>query len=84
MDDALLLDASWPTGLDPATVPFRQRSVTILRWAGYYDDPTLFNTLTEAEVLSWWNVGVGTVADYPPGVRPRQAGRSTPYSSLRQ
>jgi hypothetical protein len=51
---------------------------------GYFDDWSLFNTLTEAEVLSWWNAGVGTVADYPPGVRPRQAGRSTPYSSFRQ
>ncbi len=30
---------------------------------GYHDDPSLFNTLTEAEVLSWWNAGVGTVAD---------------------
>jgi hypothetical protein len=51
---------------------------------GHFDDPTLFNTLTEDEVLSWWNAGVVTVADYPPGVRPRQAGRSTPYLSLRQ
>jgi hypothetical protein len=51
---------------------------------GYFDDPSLFNTLTEAEVLSWWNAGAMTVADYPPGVRPRQAGRLTPYSSLRQ
>jgi hypothetical protein len=84
VDDALIFDAPWPDGLDPADVPFRQRSVTILRRMGYYDDPTLFNTLTEVEVWSWWNVGVGTVSDYPPGVRPRQAGRSTPYSSLRQ
>jgi hypothetical protein len=58
--------------------------VTILRRMGYHDDPSLFNTLTEAEVLSWWNAGVGTVANDPPGVRPRQAGRSTPYSSFRQ
>jgi hypothetical protein len=84
VDDTLLLDTPWPDDLDPATVPFRTRSITILRRMGYLDDPSLFNTLTEVEVLSWWNAGVGTVADYPPGVRPRQAGRSTPYSSFRQ
>jgi hypothetical protein len=83
VDDALL-NAPWSDGLDPATVPFRKRSVTILRRMGYFDDRSLFSTLTEAEVSSWCNAGVGTVADYPPGVRPRQAGRSTPYSSFRQ
>ena len=84
MDDALLLNAPWPSDLDPATVPFHKRTVTILRRMGFFDDWSRFNTLTEAEVLSWWNAGVGTVADYPPGVRPRQARRSTPYSSFRQ
>ena len=63
MDDTILLDAPWPDGLDPATVPFHKRCVTILRRMGYYDDWTLFNTLTEAQVLSWWYAGVGTVAD---------------------
>jgi len=57
VDDILLLNAPWPPGLDPAAVPFRQRSVTVLRRMGYFDDPTLFNTLTEAEVRSWWNAG---------------------------
>jgi hypothetical protein len=84
VDDAPLLNAPWPDDLDPTTVPFRQRSIAILRRMGYFDDPSLFNTLTETEVQSWWNAGVVTVADYPPGVRPRQAGRSTPYSSFRQ
>ncbi len=63
MDDILLLNALWPDDFDPATVPFRQRSVTILQRVGYFDDWTLFNTLTETEVLSWWNAGVVTVAD---------------------
>jgi len=30
---------------------------------GFFDDWTLFTTLTEAEVLSWTTAGVGTVAD---------------------
>ena len=30
---------------------------------GYFDDWTLFNTLTGVEVLSWTTPGVGTVAD---------------------
>jgi len=63
VNGTLFLDAPWPPDLDPATVPFRKRSVTVLRWAGYYDDPSLFNTLTEAQVLSWTTAGVGTVAD---------------------
>ena len=63
MDDNLLLDAPWPNDLDPATVPFLTRNVTILKRMGYYDDWSLFNTLTETEVLSWTTAGVGTVAD---------------------
>jgi hypothetical protein len=63
VDDAFLLEAPWPPDLDPATVPFRKRTVTILRRMGYFDDWSRFNPLTEAEVLSWWNAGVGTVAD---------------------
>ena len=62
MDDTLL-NAAWPDDLDPATVPFRQRSVTILRRMGYFDDWALFNTLTEDEVLLWTTAGVGTVSD---------------------
>jgi hypothetical protein len=61
--DDTLLDAPWPDGLDPATVPFRKRTVTILQRVGYFDDWSRFNTLTEEEVLSWWNAGVVTVAD---------------------
>lgn len=63
VDDTPLLDASWPDALDPADVPFLTRSVTILRRAGFLDDWSLFNTLTEDQVLSWTTAGVGTVAD---------------------
>jgi hypothetical protein len=63
VDDILLLDAPWPDDLDPATVPFRKRSVTILRRMGFFDDWSLFDTLTEDHVLSWINAGAGTVVD---------------------
>ena len=58
-----ILDAPWPTDLDPAAVPFKTRTETVLRRAGYYDNPHRFDTLTEAEVMGWWNAGVATVAD---------------------
>ncbi len=63
MDDPPILDAPWPPDLDPDAVPFRQRSVTIFRRMGFFDDWSLFSTLTEAEVLSWTNAGLKTVAD---------------------
>ena len=52
MDDVLFLDAPWPGDLDPVTVPFCTRSATTLRRMGYYDDPSLLNTLTEIEAMS--------------------------------
>jgi hypothetical protein len=63
VDDTLILDAPWPPDLDPAIVPFRAHTVTILRRLGFVDDPSRFDTLTEAEVLSWTNAGPRTVAD---------------------
>jgi hypothetical protein len=58
-----ILDAPWPPDLDPATVPFLPRSVTVLRRMGFFGDPSRFDTLTEADVLSWINAGPKTVAD---------------------
>ena len=63
VDDAPLFDLPWPDDLDPAAVPFKTRTETVLRRAGFYDDPTRFDTLTEAGVMEWWNAGVATVAD---------------------
>lgn len=63
MDGGLILDSPWPDDLDPAAVPFRTRTETVLRRAGYYEDSTRFDTLTDAEVMGWWNAGVATVAD---------------------
>jgi hypothetical protein len=37
-----LLNAAWPPGLDPATVPFLTRSVTIPPRMGYTGDPPVF------------------------------------------
>jgi len=63
VDDTPILNEPWPPDLNPADVPFRKRTVTVLTRMGFFDDPTLFNTLTETEVLSWWNAGEKTVAD---------------------
>lgn len=63
MDGGLILDAPWPDDLDPASVPFKTRSETALRRAGFYYNPERFTTLTEADVMGWWNAGAATVAD---------------------
>jgi hypothetical protein len=63
VDDSGILNEPWPPDLDPATVPFRKRTVTILRRLGFFDDPALLNEVTEADVLGWWYAGVKTVAD---------------------
>jgi hypothetical protein len=53
VDDTPILDAPWPDDLDSATVPFRQRSVTILERMGYFDDWTLsLNDLTGGDRLA--------------------------------
>ena len=46
--DDTLLDAPWPDDLDPADVPFLTRTVTVLRRMGFFDDPSLVGTATEA------------------------------------
>ena len=63
IDERPILNEPWPDDLNPATVPFRTRSSTVLKRQGYFDDPSLFNILTEGEVLSWTNAGPITVAD---------------------
>jgi Fe-S-cluster formation regulator IscX/YfhJ len=63
VNDTGILNETWPADLDPKTVPFRKRTVTILRRLGFFDDPALLNEVTEADVLGWWYAGVKTVAD---------------------
>ena len=63
MNTTRILNHPWPPDLDPATVPFAGRTVTVLRRQGFFDDPTLFNTTTASDVLSWWYAGPVTVND---------------------
>jgi hypothetical protein len=58
-----ILNHPWPSDLDPATVPFTGRTVTVLRRQGFFDDRALFNTATVSDVLSWWYAGPVTVND---------------------
>jgi hypothetical protein len=63
VDSNPILDASWPADLDPADVPFKGRSETVLRRQGFFDDPRLFDRLTVSDVAGWWNAGPSTVHD---------------------
>jgi hypothetical protein len=63
VDDSDILNEPWPPDLDPATVPFRVRTVTILRRKGIWDDMTRHDEISECDVFGWWNAGVKTVAD---------------------
>lgn len=47
-----ILESSWPSDLDPATVPFKARTVTVLRRQGFSDDWTRFKGLTASRVLA--------------------------------
>ena len=59
-----ILDTRWPEDLDPETVPFATRTVTVLQRHGLYDDPARFNTLTVAEVAGWTNTGPVTIVNH--------------------
>ena len=63
MDTTPIPKTAWPYDLDPATVPFKGRTVTVLQRLGFWVDWTLFDTLSEADVLDWWNAGPVTVED---------------------
>jgi hypothetical protein len=63
VDNARILDSPWPEDLDPADVPFKGRTETVLRRQGFYDDRPLFDSVTATDVLSWWNAGPVTVED---------------------
>jgi hypothetical protein len=49
-------------GLDPATVPFRKRTLIVLRREHVWNDITRLDNVTEAEVMCWWFV----IAKGPP------------------
>jgi hypothetical protein len=58
-----ILDSPWPDDLNPADVPFKGRTETVLRRQGFFDNPSLFDSLTEADIAGWWNAGSATVDD---------------------
>ncbi len=41
-----LLDEPWPGDLDPSRVPFRQRTITVLKGMRLWDDMTRIDELT--------------------------------------
>jgi hypothetical protein len=63
VDTTPILTAPWPHDLDPATVPFTKRTVTVLERQGIYTNPVLLNRVTVTDVLGWWNPGPATVED---------------------
>ncbi|MCL1592945.1 MAG: hypothetical protein M3132_01165 [Actinomycetia bacterium] len=63
MNNTRIFETPWPEDLNPADVPFEGRTETVLRRHGFYDDWSLFDGLTAADVLSWWNAGLVTVED---------------------
>jgi hypothetical protein len=63
-DDAMILDQPWPPDLHPSWVPFRRRTLTVMERAGLFNNPAAIDNLTEDDILSWENAGVGTLRDF--------------------
>ncbi len=53
----------WPGDLDPARVPFRQRTITVLKGMRLWDDMTRIDELTVDDVAGYWVTGPVTVND---------------------
>ena len=58
-----ILAHSWPPDLDPARVPFRQRTITTLQRMRLWDDMTQIDNITEEDIAGFWLTGPATVAD---------------------
>lgn len=58
-----ILTQPWPPDLDPARVPFRQRTITVLKGMKLWDDMTRINTVTREAVRGYWVTGPITVDD---------------------
>ena len=58
-----ILAEPWPGDLDPARVPFRQRTITVLKGMGLWDDMTRIDERTVADVAGYWVTGPVTVND---------------------
>jgi hypothetical protein len=59
----MILNRPWPEDLDPAAAGFKTWTETILRRHGYWDDPTLLDTLSVDEFLALENVGAVILSD---------------------
>jgi hypothetical protein len=58
-----ILTQPWPPDLDPARVPFRQRTITVLKGTKLWDDMTRIDTITRHDVRGYWVTGPVTVND---------------------
>ena len=58
-----ILAQPWPGDLDPSRVPFRQRTITVLKGMGLWDDMTRIDHLTIDDVAGYWVTGPVTVND---------------------
>ena len=58
-----ILAEPWPGDLDPARVPFRQRTITVLKGMGVWDDMTQIDERTVDDIAGYWVTGPVTVND---------------------
>ncbi len=58
-----ILAEPWPGDLDPSRVPFRQRTITVLKGMGLWDDMTRIDELTVDDIAGYWVTGPVTVND---------------------
>ena len=58
-----ILAEPWPDDLDPSRVPFRQRTITVLKGMRLWDDMTRIDHLTVDDVAGYWVTGPVTVND---------------------
>ncbi len=57
------LAEAWPGDLGPARVPFRQRTITVLKGMRLWDDMTRIDDLTADDIAGYWVTGPVTVND---------------------
>ncbi len=58
-----ILAEPWPVDLDPSRVPFRQRTITVLKGMRLWDDMTRIDKLSVDDIAGYWVTGPVTVND---------------------
>jgi len=58
-----ILAQAWPSDLDPARVPFRQRTITVLKGMRLWDDMTRIDERTVDDIAGYWVTGPVTFND---------------------